>query len=149
MDALKELRVSYQESPLAVDEQHPVFSWRMESDRHGARQEAWRITVRRGEKLCWDSGRVPGPECGEIAYPEMLEPEAAYTWSLSVWNEQGEELRAESAFAAGFLNPAWRRKPCPSSGSASRCGSKRAARGPAWFSALRIPGCFPPFTTII
>ena len=105
MDALKELRVSYQERPLAVDEQHPVFSWRMESDRHGARQEAWRITVRRGENLCWDSGRVPGPECGEIAYPEMLEPEAAYTWSLLVWNEQGEELRAESAFAAGFLNP--------------------------------------------
>ena len=103
MDALKALQVSYQDRPLAVDEQHPVFSWRMESDRPGARQEAWRVVVRQGAETCWDSGVVPGDTCAEIPYPETLQPETSYSWTLSVWDERGEELRAESAFATGFL----------------------------------------------
>ena len=77
MDALKALQVSYQDRPLAVDEQHPVFSWRMESDRPGARQEAWRVVVRQGAETCWDSGVVPGDTCAEIPYPETLQPETS------------------------------------------------------------------------
>ena len=104
MDRLENLRVSYQERPLALDEQHPVFSWSMASARFGARQEAWRIVIRREGQTVWDSGRTPGSESTEILCPAALQPETGYTWSLSVWNEQGEELRAESVFATGLMN---------------------------------------------
>ena len=90
MDRLENLRVSYQERPLALDEQHPVFSWSMASARFGARQEAWRIVIRREGQTVWDSGRTPGSESTEILCPAALQPETGYTWSLSVWNEQGE-----------------------------------------------------------
>ena len=49
MDALKKLRLNYMETPNAIDEQHPVFSWQMESDRQGACQKAYQIVVRKGD----------------------------------------------------------------------------------------------------
>ncbi len=104
MDALKKLRVNYMDAPMALDEQHPVFSWMMGSDRQGACQKAYQIIVRQGDQTCWDSGKVCSDASVEIEYPEQLQAETEYTWDLTVWNEQGEALNASSCFATGFMN---------------------------------------------
>ena len=88
MDALKKLRLNYMETPNAIDEQHPVFSWQMESDRQGACQKAYQIVVRKGNMVCWDSGKVASDASVEIVYPELLKAETDYNWTLCVWNEQ-------------------------------------------------------------
>ena len=104
MDALKKLRLNYMETPNAIDEQHPVFSWQMESDRQGACQKAYQIVVRKGNMVCWDSGKVKSDASVEIVYPELLEAETDYNWTLCVWNEQGKALTAESCFATGLMD---------------------------------------------
>lgn len=104
MDALKKLRINYMEAPLAIDEQHPVFSWQMESDRAGARQTAYQIVVSQADAVCWDSGKVLSDASVEIEYPEMLTPETDYRWNLTVWNELGETLQAAGTFSTGLKN---------------------------------------------
>lgn len=103
---LLRLRVNHMETPLAVDDPNPVFSWQMVSARTGARQTAYRIRVATGDRLCWDSGRVESAASVGIAYPEeaaVLKAEREYRWHLTVWDETGAELRAESAFATGLM----------------------------------------------
>ena len=102
MDTIQNLRVNYMERPLAIDAQHPVFSWQMESDRQGARQEAYQLVVRDGETVCWDSGKFLSDASVDIKYPALLAAETDYTVDLTVWNEQGETLCASTSFATGL-----------------------------------------------
>lgn len=65
---ITDLRIQNAREPLAIEDRHPVFSWKMESGERGAHQTAYRICVVResdGSTL-WDSGKVAdwvgGPE---------------------------------------------------------------------------------------
>ena len=45
---LSDLRVQHATEPLAVEDAHPSFSWKMVSSAPGQKQQAYRIRVRRG-----------------------------------------------------------------------------------------------------
>ena len=104
---LRDLRVNGLENPLAVDTSRPVFGWRMESERTGARQTAYRIVISSCGMQYWDSGRVEGEMSLCISYPEdalPLEKETDYRWQLYVWDETGAELTAETFFSTGLMS---------------------------------------------
>ena len=108
---LTNLTVELERVPLGLDEACPRFGWRIESDGNNVFQNAYQITVRKGEETVWDSGRV---ECGETQWIEYagraLEPRTEYAWQVKSWGSDGEAC-AESAFETGLLNTdisAWR-----------------------------------------
>ena len=78
-------------NPLGIDTQTPVFDWKMVSDRTGAAQTSYRITVaeKDGSEM-WDSGEVKSSLSTEIPYQgKALEPGTAYTWKVTVRDEKG------------------------------------------------------------
>ncbi len=106
-DTLKQLRINHVESPLALDDPHPSFSWQMESARTGARQVSYRILVICDKGLMWDSGLVDSDSSVGITYPaeaRPLEPETDYRWQLTVRDETGADLTAEAAFSTGLMS---------------------------------------------
>ena len=102
------LRTNFLDAPLAVDDPRPSFSWRMETDRSGAKQTAFRILISTGEKTCWDSGKVSSGLSVGIRYPgegaEALQPETGYRWQVTVWDEQGTETTARATFHTGLMS---------------------------------------------
>ena len=102
------LRTNFLDAPLAVDDPRPSFSWRMETDRSGAKQIAFRILISTGEKTCWDSGKVSSGLSVGIRYPgegaEALQPETGYRWQVTVWDEQGTETTARATFRTGLMS---------------------------------------------
>ncbi len=111
---ITDLRVQNTREPLAIEDRHPVFSWKMESDRRGAHQTAYRIRVVResdGSTL-WDSGEVADGRSDNIRYAGVaLQPEMAYTWEVSVKDGTGTVHTGRSRFETGLMNPrlsAWK-----------------------------------------
>lgn len=109
---VQKLRVCHLENPLGIDEETPVFSWQMESNRRGSRQEAYRIVVAKGEdalgqkEYVWDSGKVEAGNSAGIPYEgKDLEAKSRYYWQVEIWDEQGDSYQsAESAwFETGLM----------------------------------------------
>src|SRR5690606_1107057 len=88
----------------------PVFSWRLRSDRVGARQAAYRIVVELrlptgGKATVWDSGRVETDATVGVRYRGApLASSADYRWTLDVEDELGSVRTAASAFATGVVH---------------------------------------------
>ena len=80
-----DLRVEYEDTPENVDPRtDPRFSWRVATDRRGARQVAYRVVVGRdaervgaGEGGLWDSGRVESAASTEPAGAQQRSSEHA------------------------------------------------------------------------
>ena len=93
--------------PLGIDAETPVFDWRMESERVGASQSAYKIIVKDDAgHIVWDSGTVESDLSTEIFYAgETLRPQTAYTWQVTVTDEQGNTWTSEEAsFETGLLS---------------------------------------------
>ena len=68
--SIKDFRVQHSDKPLAVEDKHPLFSWKMDSDVRGQRQTAYQISVIRevdGSEI-WNTGRVESDKSVDIAY---------------------------------------------------------------------------------
>ncbi len=106
--SIRDFRVQHTDRPLAIEDRHPVFSWRMESDIRGQYQTAYRLTVLResdGSTL-WDSGVVRSERSVGIPYQGVaLQAEKGYTVRLSVWDKDGRPYEAETRFETGLMNP--------------------------------------------
>src|SRR5579872_1477821 len=70
-----ELRCEYRTDPRGIDEVHPRLCWRVESNKRGQEQKAYRIIVAsRAELLSknegdlWDSGKVVSDDTVNIVY---------------------------------------------------------------------------------
>lgn len=104
---IKDLRIANSDSPIAVEDRHPVISWRMESDVRGQKQTAYRIEVVResdGSTL-WDTGRIQSSQSTGIRYQGVaLQPEKGYTVKLSVWDKDGEMLCETTRFETSLMN---------------------------------------------
>ena len=96
---VRNLKVNGRNNPIGVDEQQPEFSWQMFSDAIGASQKAYRLTVtEEGGETVWDSGTVESPVSVGIRYEgEPLQSATAYTWTVTVTDENGTELAPASA----------------------------------------------------
>ena len=105
---IKDFRVQHADSPIAIEDRHPVFSWKMDSDRRGACQTAYQISVIRevdGSEL-WNTGRVESARSVDIVYQGVaLQSEKGYTVQLSVWDQDGQQSDAQTHFETGLMNP--------------------------------------------
>jgi len=112
------LRCEYLENPLGLDERVPRLSWRLEANRRGVRQAAWRVWVASSPaKLAagvgdrWDSGRVTGDRTLHLPYGgAQLASRQRCHWLVQVWDETGATARSLPAhWTMGLLERAdWR-----------------------------------------
>ena len=102
-----DLRVCDRTAPMGVDT-IPTFSWKAIADGICRSQTAYQIVVTKGDTTLWDSGKVQDTHSLAIPYRgEALESAKRYTWSLTVWDEQGIPSEPVSAhFTTGLLTPA-------------------------------------------
>lgn len=101
---LYDLTIEYKREPLGLDEVQPRFSWKLDTDRTGTVQTAYRIKVHRGGETVWDSGKTESAQSILVEYLGLnLEPRTEYTWNVTVWDNHGEESCAESRFETGLL----------------------------------------------
>ncbi len=113
------LRCDDLEHPLGDDNAKPLFSWRLQDERIGARQTAYRILVASdARKLTpeaadiWDSGRVESGRSLDVSYGgPALQPETRYYWRVEVWDMLGRRYPLSNVawWETGLMSPeAWR-----------------------------------------
>ncbi|MBQ3373552.1 MAG: family 78 glycoside hydrolase catalytic domain [Oscillospiraceae bacterium] len=97
---IQNLKTNGRVNPIGIDESQPEFSWQMASDAVGAAQTAYHIVVEdEAGAIVWDSGKVESSVSVGILYEgEALQPAAAYTWSVTVTDQNGKELVSDPAF---------------------------------------------------
>ena len=86
---------------------NPVFSWKMDSSRPGAKQVAYRIEVKEAgsERVVWDSGEVKSGVSVGIAYTgKLLKSASRYSWKVSVLDECGRWNSSVSDFGTGLAS---------------------------------------------
>ena len=93
----------------------PVFAWKMESQRKGASQTAYRIKVYEGccpktRRLVWDSTPVISALSVGIRYAgPALKPAARHSWEVAVRDEKGVWLKpAQGFFETGLDAGGWK-----------------------------------------
>lgn len=116
--SVTDLKVNYQDNPLAVEE--PVnFSWKMkDATESGQYQTAYRIVVAddidnlKHRHYIWDSGKIASDCSVAIPYEgELLEPGKTYYWKVSVWDKDDVENTSskENSFSIGLSQNDWKR----------------------------------------
>ncbi|WP_426502346.1 family 78 glycoside hydrolase catalytic domain [Dactylosporangium sp. McL0621] len=101
--------------PLGLDRPRPRLSWKLDSDRRGAAQSAYRITaaLRRDDlgepgRLVWDSGRRESGDGLLVAWEgPVLQSATRYHWRVEAWDETGAPAEpAQSWFETALLHRA-------------------------------------------
>ena len=101
---LYDLRTVTRVTPLGIDGK-PFFSWKMESDKKDTIQTAYRLCVRNGEEVLWDTGEIPSRESAYVEYEgQDLLSSTEYTWQVSVKDNYGSLAEAESTFETALLH---------------------------------------------
>src|SRR5579863_7189196 len=108
------LKTEQLDSPLGLEAQRPRLSWRLESDRPGARQSAYRVRVADSPEALaaggahWDSGKVASDRCFDVAYdgPPLVSRQRCW-WSVDVWDETGApvDAPAPAVWEMGLISP--------------------------------------------
>lgn len=110
-----DLRCEHLTSPLGIDNPAPRLSWRLDTDRQGARQTAYAlrvgtdsVRVLREKPDVWESGKRSSDDmlvtCGEAS----LKPCTRYYWTVTVWDERGRRSTSSvAAFETGLMGTAW------------------------------------------
>ena len=84
--------------PIGIDDSTPTFSWKMASKVIGQKQTAYQLTVKQGEVIVWDSGKVDSDESVGIVYGgQALTSSTEYTWSVTVWDKDGQAVTSPTA----------------------------------------------------
>lgn len=125
MLSISQCKVCHRTTPLGLDE-HPVFSWVLESDGQNVYQTAYGVRVCDKESVLWDSGKVESRESLAVSYGgPALSPCTAYRVQVRIWDTCGESAEANTAFETGMLDstrftaqwitPPWEKAdaPCP------------------------------------
>jgi alpha-L-rhamnosidase len=98
---ISELRCEYRENPLGIGETTPRLSWKMVTDRHGARQTAYQLRVASTDGLSsspdlWDSGKITSDQSVHVPYAgkPLGSGQRAY-WNVTVWDENNTPTTSE------------------------------------------------------
>lgn len=106
---LVRLTVEYLEQPLGIDTPRPRFGWQMQAPpkSRGHHQAAYQIVVHSPkQEVVWDSGKVASGISVGIPYGgRPLQAAARYTWAVTVWDQNGAPVSAESWFETGLMDP--------------------------------------------
>ncbi len=104
-----DLKVNYQTTPLGIDTEKPLFSWRMEAEgsERGQFQQAYQIqVVDESDREVWNTGRMDTAVSVGIRYAGTeLTATTRYSWTVTVWDQDGEATSASSWFETGLMNP--------------------------------------------
>jgi alpha-L-rhamnosidase len=112
MTNITHLTCEYRANPLGIDVIAPRLGWRLESERGGARQTAYRILAASDPKLLkdgkadlWDSGKVESDQSVHVVYGgEKLRSRQRVYWNVTVWDETEKSSQGEAAwFEMGLL----------------------------------------------
>ena len=84
--------------PVGIDSHEPVFSWKMASSLIGQKQTAYQLQVKTGDTTVWDSGKVESDASVGIVYDGVpLVSSCKYTWSVTVWDKNGNTVTSPNA----------------------------------------------------
>lgn len=91
------VKCEYLVNPIGIDEQHPRFTWQMESEGRGGSQKAFQLVVgteqgevASGKGNVWQSGSVGSAVVPAVYGGPELQPFTRYYWSVRVEDETGE-----------------------------------------------------------
>lgn len=107
-----DLKCEYLVSPIGIDRQTPRFTWRLNDDRDGAKQTAYKIALgkdsaalAKGRKIIWQEKKADGAAMASYK-GKVLEPFTKYYWSITVWDKDRRESPAViSSFETGMISP--------------------------------------------
>ncbi len=115
MYILYDMTCDYIKNPRGIDHQRPLFSWKIQGEEQGIRQEAYRIQVasskealKTGNCDCWDSGRVQSGCSAGVAYEgNAFQSRTMYYWRIQIWiNKAAEMITGEiQDFETSLLYP--------------------------------------------
>jgi len=110
------LRCEYLVNPLGIDVNAPRLSWEVRSEKHGARQTAYRILVASSaEKLeknhgdLWDSKKVSSDDTIQVAYKgKPMKSRMRCFWKVKIWDQNGQASGWSpiADWSMGLLDPA-------------------------------------------
>ncbi len=113
MTVITGLCCEYRENPLGIDVLQPRLSWRMATNRPGAKQTAYQVLAASSlEKLTdtaadmWNSGKCASDQSVHVPYggKTLVSRQRVY-WRVLVWDETGNITEGESAwFEMGLLD---------------------------------------------
>jgi alpha-L-rhamnosidase len=107
------LKADHLDSPLGLENRHPLLSWRIKSAERNVSQSAYRIRVassqtaiENGRADVWDSGKVLSRRSFEIRYDgKALASRQRCWWRVEVWDNHGKAFEsAPDAWEMGLLN---------------------------------------------
>lgn len=97
------LRCEYEINPIGIDIQKPLFSWNIENEKYSM-QKTYRLIVKDGKKIMWDSGLCEGyEEIGIIYEGQPLKSLKKYTFDVTVKMSNNEVYGGNSFFVTGLL----------------------------------------------
>lgn len=108
------LQTEQRPEPLGIGQARPRLSWKLDCDRRGAAQSAYRITAAQRAadlddpgRLLWDSGRRRSGHGLLVPWDgPALQSSTRYHWRVEVWDELGAPAAtARSWFETGLLHP--------------------------------------------
>lgn len=105
------LKCEHLTDPLGVDAPYPRLMWRIDDNRQGAKQTAYRLVLAQDSmavvqagSLTWDTGKIEGGETLVKYAGERLKPLQRYFWKVIVWDKDGIAASSEVAvFETGMM----------------------------------------------
>lgn len=101
------MKVEYMDSPINIDSENPRFSWQIRSleNERGLYQKAYQIKIfDEYENEVWDSKKVESDVSLNIKYGgKELMPFTAYSWNVTVWDNNGSFATEFSSFETGLF----------------------------------------------
>lgn len=98
---ISRLRCESFQNPLGLDAATPQLSWQLQTDRAGAKQIAYHISVSASpdfQELLWDSGRVKSSQTTFVTYEGApLRSRSRVYWRVEVEDETGATTQSEVA----------------------------------------------------
>ncbi|MDR3309196.1 MAG: glycoside hydrolase family 78 protein [Tannerella sp.] len=106
-----DLRCEYLTSPLGMDVAEPRLTWRLQDDRAGALQQAYRIVagedslaVLEGKGSYWDTQKIDSDDMLAVYQGQNFEPYTRYFWRVEIWDKDGVQRHsAVASFETGHL----------------------------------------------
>jgi alpha-L-rhamnosidase len=91
--AIYETLLNHQINPIGIDDENPVFSWKLKSERRKRYQKAYQIIVwnENSTDTCWNSGKVISDNNILVKYlGQPLKPVSLYKWKVRIWDNDGK-----------------------------------------------------------
>ncbi len=110
--SITDLKAEHLENPIGIDTPSPRLSWRMDDNRQGAIQTAFRIIVdtdslnvvrEQGNK--WDTKRISSDNMLASYNGAALSPFTKYYWKVMVWDMNNKSISSPiTSFETGMMN---------------------------------------------